>query len=150
MLKQERTRILGPELVDALARVDELLEAHDSNKGHKWLDQTWQEHLLRAIVHFSVAIRNAEDGAETEAAHGACRALMGLQKIICDPEIERKECKLHAGPPASQIFSSASWFGGVPTVTIERPQPRDPMMSVCTRHGYSDCEFCGYHPTGTP
>lgn len=144
MLKRERTRILGPELVDALARVDELLEAHDSNKGHKWLDQTWQEHLLRAIVHFSVAIRNAEDGAETEAAHGACRALMGLQKIIHDPEIERKECKLHAGPPALQIFSSAY----VPQFTVT--PPRDPMMSVCSRHGLRLCEYCGYAPTGTP
>lgn len=142
---KDRTRILGPELVDALARVDELLEAHDSNKGHKWHDQTWQEHLLRAIVHFSVAIRDAEDGAETEAAHGACRALMGLQKIIHDPEIERKECKLHAGPPASQIFSLAY----VPQFSFVAP-PRDPMMSYCTRHGHSECEFCGYPKMGTP
>lgn len=144
MRKQDRTRILGPELVEALARVDELLEAHDSNKGHKWLEQTWQEHLLRAIVHFGVALRNGEDGTEIEAAHGACRALMGLQKIRQDESVERKECKLHAGPPALQISSSAF----VPQFTITAP--RDPMMSVCSRHGYSLCESCGYAPKGTP
>ena len=135
---KDRTRILGPELVDALARVDELLEAHDSDKGHKWLEQTWQEHLLRAIVHFSVAIRNAEDGTETEAAHGACRALMGLQKILQDPEIERKLCKLHAKPPLLQILSSAY----VPQFTIKS----------CP-HGFQPwqgCVTCDYTPTSAP
>ena len=134
---KDRTRILGPELVDALARVDELLEAHDSNKGHKWLEQTWQEHLLRAIVHFSVAIRNAEDGTEIEASHGATRALMGLQKILHDPEIERKLCKMHAGPPALMIFSSAYI-----------PQFQAWSNIACVEHFKINCELCNYVPRG--
>jgi hypothetical protein len=91
----ERTRLLGPELIHALERADEVLSAHDNNKGHKWETQTWREHAERAIKHLQLALDNAEDGTEIEAAHGCIRAVMALEKIVSS-FVPRRLCKSHA------------------------------------------------------
>lgn len=91
-----RTRLLGPDLIQGLERADEVLDAHENNKGSKWKLQEWQEHLRRAIIHLTNALSNSEDGTEQEAAHGTVRALMALTKIReCDGVIHRL-CAEHA------------------------------------------------------
>ena len=92
----ERTRILGPELVSGLERMDEVLQSHEGKKKQKWKTQTWREHAERAIKHLQLALDDAEDGTEIEAAHGAVRALMAITFIRTDMRIEPHLCAEHA------------------------------------------------------
>ena len=100
----ERTRWMGRDLIDAHERADEVLEAHDSNKGHAWREQTWMEHLRRAIAHMQNALEDKGDGTEIEAAHALVRAAMGLEKIAQRDEdfYPRRLCRSHAGCDRSQ------------------------------------------------
>lgn len=91
-----RTRILGPDLIIGLERADEVLDAHENNKGSKWKQQDWQEHLRRAIIHLTNALSNSEDGTEQEAAHGTIRALMALTKIRECGNVIHRLCAEHA------------------------------------------------------
>jgi hypothetical protein len=95
----ERTRLLGPELIAALERADEVLSSHDSAKRHAWRDQSFEEHATRAIIHLGNAILNKDDGMEIEASHGVIRAVMALEQIIRNAVLEqtpRKLCSSHA------------------------------------------------------
>lgn len=129
---QERTRILGSELVAALERADAALEAHDRGKAHLWLSQDWREHAARAIVHLGNALLNNEDGTEIEAAHGAVRALMALTKIVSDEKVKHLSCSTHVGDRAvsesrveqmSRIRETLAQYQ--PPASIQCPTPFD-------------------------
>jgi hypothetical protein len=93
----ERTCILGEELEKAIERADEVLAAHDTDKGRAWEDKDWKEHFRRAIAHLTNALCNAKDGSEIEASHGTVRAIMGLRQLLKTiPEDDRKACASHA------------------------------------------------------
>lgn len=93
----ERTRLLGPELILALERADEVLSSHDSDKRHAWKSQSSIEHASRAIAHLANAILNKEDGTEIEAAHGVIRAIMALQVYFNENESSaHRLCASHA------------------------------------------------------
>lgn len=140
-----RTRILGEELVKALERVDELLEAHDQNKGHAWLAQPWKLHIGKAIAHLANALVNQEDGVEIEASHGACRAIMGLRMILDDPNVEHRLCHEHAKGPSNEIELHPRPLPPIHCHAHKDPRCRfcgTDMARFCWDHGRSNCRDC--------
>lgn len=93
-----RTRVLGPEMIDAMERLDEVFEAHETDKRGAWQKQGWEIHAGRAIRHLLNAIQGQCDPVEQELSHGLCRALCSLQQYIATrgPLAERHLCAEHA------------------------------------------------------
>lgn len=93
---RQRTRIFTEDLIAGLERADEVLESHDNNKGQVWKQQTWEEHVRRAVIHLTNALANSEEGTEIEASHGTIRALMALTKICKSDVVIHRLCSEHA------------------------------------------------------
>lgn len=85
----------------ALDRVQEVCDAHNDAKVNEWRGQAWRKHFRKAIAHLALALTNEEDGSHIEGAHGATRALMGLELLLEDPNIKKKWCESHAKHPFS-------------------------------------------------
>lgn len=120
----ERTRILGSELIRGLERADEVLASHDNNKQHAWLQQSWEEHLRRAIVHLRNAAAGAADGTMIECSHGVVRALMGLTLMFEDRSVSANLCASHAKQKQEiETEKDSPWFGTYVSVpTYELPE----------------------------
>ena len=67
----------------ALARVQQVLDAHDKKKGSTWRHATFIDHAEHALGHLkNVCAAEMPRGAnhdEVELAHAACRAIMALE-----------------------------------------------------------------------
>ena len=89
-------------MIEAMERLDEVFEAHETDKKGAWQNQEWQTHAGRAIRHLLNAIQGQCDPHEQELSHGLCRALCALQQFITVSSImggslaERNLCADHA------------------------------------------------------